>query len=240
MNEFIPCNKCSNGYIINVKDGVAKKCSCLKLFQQKSKINIELERANIKDFNLTFEDYVGKKSCSNIYKLKQYCEKNELKTNSHLYFYGSNGTQKTTVAKIILKEYILQGKSAKFILMSDLLDILTDVFSSSPTRESELEHLRNVDILVIDDAFDNKKVTMYKSGYQLSFIDRFIRTRIEVIKKNTIFTSNVAINDIVKNGFTSDIENLLQRSIVIRGGYFLFEDVYISEENNVDIKSLWD
>lgn len=237
MNKFQPCERCSNGYIYT--NDIAIRCDCLKEYQRQLKFEISLMKAGLENFSLNFNHYKGRHKESRD-KLIQYCENinSKYSTNSHLYLIGKNGTQKTTMAKCLLAECVYRGKSGKFILMSDLVDILTDVYSDNPTRNSELEYLRTVDILVIDDAFDKNKVTLYRSGYQLAFIDRFIRNRIEVSKLNTIFTSNVPISDIQKNGFTYDIQNLLERSIKVRDGELEFIDVYV--ENEVNIDSLWD
>lgn len=235
--KYTPCGQCSNGYIYT--NDIAKKCDCLKQFQKLARIEINLKEAGIESFNCDFSSYVGKDKNCNIDKLKSYCTQatTKFKNNSHLYLTGKNGTQKTTLAKIILKKFIEQGFSGKFILMSDLVDILTDVFSDNPTRTQELDFLRNVSLLIIDDAFDKNKVVLYRSGYQLPYIDRLLRYRLEVAKVNTIFTSNVSINDISKNGFSYDIQNLLERSIQCKNAELFFEDIYT---DSIDIQSIWD
>ena len=37
------------------------------------------------------------------------------------------------------------------------------------------------DFLIIDDSFDKKKATIFKSGYQIPFLDEFLRTRLEIL-----------------------------------------------------------
>jgi len=238
MKEFIPCTKCKQGYIYS-SDSVIK-CSCLKQYQSQVLFELRLEKAGLKDFNLTFKDYKGRDLLRNIPKLEKYCShiQTDFRYNSHLYLTGINGTQKSTLAKVILLNVISQGLTGKFILMSDLLDILTDVYSDDPRRQTELDYLLSVDVLCIDDAFDKHKVLLFKSGYQLSFVDRFIRSRIEIHHRNIIFTSNVEIDKIADNGFTKDVQDLLYRSIKVRNGELLFNDIYVKED--VDIKSLWD
>lgn len=238
MKQFIPCSNCQQGYIYSLDSVI--KCECLKHYQSEILFQLRLEKAGLKDFSLTFDNYKGKDVAGNLIKLKKYCY-NSLSTyryNSHLYLTGINGTQKSTLAKIILFNCIDFGLTGKFILMSDLVDILTDVYSDDPRRQQELDNLLSVDVLCIDDAFDKHKVTLYKSGYQLAFIDRFLRSRIEIHHRNTIFTSNIEISKISDNGFTKDIQDLLYRSIKVKDGELFFNDVYVNED--VDIKSLWD
>ena len=238
MTQFEPCSNCKNGYIYS--DDSVIKCDCLKKYQSQMMFELRLEKAGLKDFNLTFSDYKGKDLLHNISKLEKYCSHltADFRYNSHLYLTGPNGTQKSTVAKIILLYTFKFGLTGKFILMSDLLDILTDVYSDDPRRKEELNYLLSVDVLCIDDAFDKNKCMIFRSGWQYSFIDRFIRSRIEVQHRNTIFTSNVEIDKIADNGFTKDIQDLIHRSVKVRGGELFFNDVYVKE--NVDIKSLWD
>jgi DNA replication protein DnaC len=238
MEKFIPCSKCKDGFIFYRNDTV-KKCSCLKAYQQKQKINLSLEKANVVNFNLDFTDYKGKDEQGNISKIKAFCENKQFETNSHLYLYGPNGTQKTTISKIILKKFIEKGLTGFFISMGNLVDYISDAYSDE-TKKSTIDKYLSCDVLVIDDAFDKKKVTIFKSQYQLAYIDRFIRTRIETLQKNTIFSSNVAISDIESNGFSYDIQNLLLRSIEFKKASLYFKDVYITNEQDVDVKSLWD
>ena len=70
------------------------------------------------------------------------------------------------------------------------------------------------------------KVTLYSTGYQFSFIDQFIRRRLESDKKNIIFTSNVPISKISTEGFTKDVQDVLYRNISVKKGELSFNDRY--------------
>jgi len=240
MKPFIPCSDCDKGYIYDGES--ALKCDCLIKYQKESLLELHLQKAGLENFTKTLQDYKGKDTQHNLDKIKLYCSNlsTTFKVDSHLYLTGVNGTQKSTIGKIIVKTAIEQGLTARFVLMSELLDLLTDVYSDNPTRAFDLECFKNADVLTIDDAFDKHKVLLYRSGYQLSFVDRFLRTRMETLHHNTVFTSNVPIAKIEENGFTKDVQNLLYRSITIFGGELLFEDVYVEEEKDINIKSLWD
>jgi hypothetical protein len=61
-----------------------------------------------------------------------------------------------------------------------------------------------------------------------------------MLQLNTIFTSNVKIEDIEKNGFSYDLQNLIERTILSRKGFLEFKNIFVAEENNIDIKSIWD
>ena len=49
--------------------------------------------------------------------------------------------------------------------------------------KKRVEFYKDVDFLIVDDAFTGDKVTKYSSGYQTSFLDTFLRERLEVMKE---------------------------------------------------------
>jgi DNA replication protein DnaC len=96
--------------------------------------------------------------------------------------------------------------------MADLLSLLQTETFNNGTESDLLNTLRSVDFLVIDDAFDPRKSTLYKSGYQFGFLDTFLRYRLETLGRATCFTSNVPVEEIVKN-WTPSIASLVMRSV---------------------------
>jgi hypothetical protein len=55
-------------------------------------------------------------------------------------------------------------------------------------------------------------MTVYKSGYQLGFLDTFLRYRLEVARKPVCFTSNIPIAEIGKK-WTVSIQSLVERHV---------------------------
>jgi DNA replication protein DnaC len=134
--------------------------------------------------------------------------------NRNLYFWSTkNATQKTTTASIIAKELILQGLSVSFILFSDLATTLMKENFHEEVADS-VQRLLKSDLLILDDAFDPSKVTLYKSGYQIPLLDSFLRERLEQHQKATIFTANVSPTGIIEDKFGKSLCNLIQRSVV--------------------------
>jgi len=243
MKKFVPCNKCNNGYIYS-DDGLSViKCDCLKEYQHNSLVELRKTKAGIEDFNLILDDYKGKDSEQNIKKLKRFCSDFSNFKSSCLYLYGPNGTQKSSVSKEILNTLInlYPDFKGKFILMNSLMDIICDIFNKDENKK-DIQYLEDCDLLVIDDCFSAKKVTLYKNSkdYQMSFLDAFLRKRIEQNKKSTIFTANVSIEEIEKNGFSYDIQNLLSREILYKKGQLIFSEPYINSEYDINVKSMWD
>ena len=185
---------------------------------------------HVKD--LTLSDYIGENRAIPR-KLKKFVAEFDGRYDSiHLYFWShKNGTQKTTTASIVGKLLLEKGKSVRFILMGELLPLLTGMDSDPVVRQD----LLNCDFLVIDDSFDKKKATIYRSGYQISFLDIFLRERLEVKRKATCFTSNFSIEEIDEDVFGKSLKKLVERSIP---DPFEF-DVLYSDRNNFDIGDLW-
>ena len=234
------CSKCKDGWIFNEQTGTATKCDCLKSYQELQKFLLNQSKANIFEHNSSVDDLMLKDK-NLLSKIKYYTQNldNKTSSNSSLYLYGRNNCSKTFTAKSILYDACKKSIDCRFIIMGDLVDMITDAFATEKKNDKIDEYL-NCKLLVIDDAFDKAKVTLFKSGYQLPYLDRFIRKRLETYKLNTIFTSNVKIEEIQNNGFSYDIQNLIERNIKLRGGYLEFNDVFVSDEYNIDVKSIWD
>ncbi len=186
-----------------------------KNFKKERTAMLSLERNGIQlgEFS-KLDQYKGEDRPKNIDKLKKFIEEfNPRYIHTHLYFYSpSNSTQKTTISKIVAKELAIKGFLVMFINMDELVKKLTqETFDES--NDDILRKVREADFLVIDDAFDPSKMTLYRSKYQLSFIDSFLRFRLETKRKSTCFTSNTDPSEIGKV-FDRHIEALIKRTTV--------------------------
>jgi DNA replication protein DnaC len=181
--------------------------------QRRIRLKFLLQDAGITVPAFTLEQYKGDDKHGNLPKITKYIREFEQFKEINLYFWSrGNASQKTTVAKNIIVELSLKGYSCQFTLMADLLSVLQTETFNNGAESKKIKALRSVDFLVIDDAFDPRKSTLYKSGYQFSFLDTFLRYRLETLGRATCFTSNVPIEDIAKN-WTPSIASLIQRSV---------------------------
>jgi hypothetical protein len=159
------------------------------------------------------DTYIGEDRFNNIPKLKKYCD--EFKTNFlhiHLYLWSRiNGTQKSTCAKDIIVRLARQGIKSKFVLMDSLIKTLLDAERDDSSKQKAKEWA-TVDFLVIDECFAKGQITLFKSGYQLAFLNTFLKERLEVFRRATCFTANVSIEDIGQEWGTG-IQSLVDRSI---------------------------
>jgi len=208
MDGYLVCtDEFGQDFVTPTKEGA--------LEQRRIRLKLLLKDTGIVPPAHSLNDYKGEDKQQNIPKIKKYIAEFETKfKNINLYLWSrGNASQKTTVAKNIIVELSLKGFECQFVLMADLLSLLQTETFNHGTESKLINRLRNVDFLVIDDVFDPKKSTLYKSGYQLSFIDTFLRYRLESVVKATCFTSNVPITEIEKKGWTPSIANLIKRSV---------------------------
>lgn len=205
-------------------------------------LELRLKEANIPLHIINYNpnsQYIGLKSLDLVKKVNKYVDFFEEKfCNKCLYFYGPSGTQKTTVAQWIAKKIIEKGLKVSYVTMNNLLSVLTqENFSEESKRIIEI--YKQSDLLILDRAFDKSQVTVYASGYQLSFLDSFLRERLEVSQKAIILISNNPLEDISKHKFNEDLQDLIYRYVIPIQGALYFQDSYKQKEN-FDLTTIWD
>lgn len=237
---FEPCGKCNQGWLLNEETSYAYKCDCLIKYQKQATLDLYKSKAGILNHEIGTEN-LKLKNKDLLSKIRYYANNidGKMNKNCHLYLCGKNNSSKTFSAKSILHDACEKSIDCKFVIMGDLIDMISDSFAEE-SKSKEIDKYLNCKLLVVDDAFDKKKITLFKSSYQIPFLDRFIRKRLETLQLNTIFTSNVSIDNIESNGFSQDIQNLIERTVKNRGGYLEFNDVFVESEYDVNIFSIWD
>lgn len=235
LEPFEGCEECanSNGIIYTYgENGIeAKKCQCWIDYQKRQYFRLQLYRANIPETDEAggdIENYIGSQSIDSINKVKKYVnEFHNRYIGQHLYLYGPNSTQKTTVAWWIGRELIKQGFGVYYTLMDTLVKNITQEMFDEEVKPL-VDTYRNVDVLIIDESFDKKKVTWYRSDYQITFLDGFIRDRMEARRNTTIMVSNQEVSAI-RDLFNNSIYELVDRET--RGAQLPFSDHYAKKEN---------
>lgn len=265
MIEYIQCRKCfgkngnaPKGYItktITAGDGktqveVVEECECHKRWKKAVKLERLMNKANIATDTAKYKlsSYVGTESINNVHRLETYVtrsldskESESVKkqlASSCLYLYGPNGTQKTTLAMWAGYKFLEAGKSVRYILMNDLIKMLQKAERDEDIQR-QLDKIIDVDLLIIDESFDKGKLTIYRSGYQIPFLDSFLRNRIQSKKKGIMFISNVPMEEIEANGFNASIQDLVTRNVTIYKGLLEFKDNYMNNMGQVDEESLF-
>lgn len=237
MRKFISCGKCQNGWIVDNNNEEVLKCECLKTYQNNIHLDFIQRESNLPILPNSYDitKYIGNDKAKNIDKLNKYINEfsNKFK-HVHLYVYGSNSTQKTTVINWVAREIIKHGFSVKYILMNELTKILTKE-QYEENIEEIIRSYYNYDLVILDESFDKKKLTLYRSGYQLPFIDQFLRNRLEKYRKSTIFISNVSPQNI-HDDFGSSLKKLIERNCSNSSLEFI-DNVNIKD--NFNTEDLW-
>lgn len=243
---FVSCRLCKDspikGKIIYTKNGenFIKDCQCWIDYKVKKELELALEKANIhKDYlSLDFSTYKGNRSKENIIYLQKYIDNfNSVFKDHSVYFYGANGTQKTTLSTIVAVKLLQKNYSVYKLNMKELVSLLQSEHFDKTTEDIETLHKK--DLLIIDESFAKDKVQLYhNSDYQISVLTTFLKDRIEKYKKAIIFISNKKITDISSEGFGESIQDLLYRNC--RNYSLEFLDNYTKEDNNDFKGTIWD
>ena len=126
--------------------------------------------------------------------------------------------------------------------MNDLIQTIIDVGSFNEIESSRARDtyrkLIEADFLFIDESFDKSKITLFKSGYQIPYLDNFIRERYEDLRKPTIFISNIKPQDIDESLFGKSLKDLINRST--SESYLEFYDKFVLSAINTSRKALFE
>ena len=267
MIEYIQCRRClgkngpyPKGFIakrVDSPDGkhkidVVEECECHKTWKKAVQLEDKVKKAglspDILHSHYSPDSYVGTKSLDNVSRIKRFVERSLNKDEpeqvkaqlaaSSIYMYGPNGTQKTSLAMWMGYKFLEAGKTVKYILMNDLLKMLQKAERDDQIKK-DLDKIAEVDLLLIDESFDKGKLTIYKSGYQIPFLDSFLRNRLQSNSKGIVFISNVSMDEIEKNSFNESIQDLVTRNVTIYNGFMEFKDNYLDTVGQVDIENLF-
>lgn len=250
ISPFIPCDRCKEsatpGFIYTKmpNEQIAMiECECHKKWKEKENIILKATQSNIwhTDEFLKYcpiQMYKGTLSRGNIAKLNQFIMKfnNSKFSSATLYMHGIHGTQKTYLGQWIGLSLIRKGFNAYYTTMNSLIKSL--IKEDSYTVNESINY-DIYDCLIIDESFSKDKVTLYRSGYQLPYIEGFIRERIEQKQKATIFISNSTPYEIMQQGFSESLQNFIVRVTEPKGTILEFKDEYFKEVNKVDIDSIF-
>jgi DNA replication protein DnaC len=235
--NFISCDKCINGWLIDEATEQAQKCQCLIKYHSAIERENLIAKANLPKLidDYSWQSYIGPDKENNLKKLKQYIEKfSDWKKSVNLYCVGPNSCQKTTIITFMMTELLKTGITGYYVLMNDLIKDLTNV-QYKPELQEKIDLYENSEILVIDESFDLTKSTIYSSGYQIGYIDNFLRNK-EKKKMAIIYISNIDINNIdIK--FGQSLKALVQRNC--RGTVLKFVDS-INLKNDFDVSTIWE
>lgn len=228
--------KCING------DMMAFPNPEYEIWRSRKLYDIYIKESGIPEFyhNVEFSDYKGELSLSDIKKIKYIAQNINSKKFDDIYMYiysEKNNSQKTAVACNFGKECIKQGKRVKFALFGDIVEALqkTSGLTTDYNYENYLKNIINSDVIILDDAFDKKKMLTYAKSNDmiLSTIDRFLRNLFGK-QKTIIFTSNIPIEVLADdNRLGVSLYKLLDRNITPEFRFHLRDDITIERKSRL-------
>lgn len=230
VEPFTPCRKCCKspqpGFLVSGFGMV--ECDCHKNWKKREGDHLAFVQGGFNASLWSLEDDYYRGNNPNHTRLQNFVKlfpENKEVRHCWIYIYGPNNTQKTTTANWIGKKIIQAGYKAEYLLMKDLLDILTDTMRDENDSRARVKQLQSRDLLVIDEAFAKDKLHLWQSGIQIGYIDSFLR---ECYSKGVciIFISNIEIKDIESQGFSHSIASLVERTIKPAENDLLFDESY--------------
>ncbi len=179
------CKKCSDkGYL---EPGIL--CTCYN----KEKINLLLERSGLVGEMLekTFDNFDLNYYTDNNSMQKQIHRSLEFIDNIHqgkkqknMYLFGEVGTGKTHLSLAIANQLIVYNHSVIYKRIDDLLEIIIEFKYEDKENKEQLEILKSVDLLVIDDLGTEKTSTFALNQIRIILEERANMNKAMIINSN--------------------------------------------------------
>lgn len=150
----------------------------------------------------TFDDYIG-----NDFQVNEVFDLIDSESNDNVILYGNNGTGKTMLMNLAMKELLHRGKAVYVIDFRNLIKVYT---ASWKGNTNALNHILSVDYLAVDDLgkeFKNEGVSKELANSTLDYVLRYRVQR----EKPTWLTFNMLLKD-VKSVYNEHIASLLKRN----------------------------
>ena len=247
-------NKCKEKGILGPYEGyikvypspgytALKECPRHKEYSKNQILNRQYYASNLVS-KYTFDDFKGTdpssvNSLNFIRDIAEHFHDHGYDKDKLFYLCGKNGTMKTSMARALGRELIKKGYTCQYILFADFINLVVKDFNSNNLEQKEalLKRCTDCDLLIIDEAFDKTKGVIYKSGYQIPFIDDFLRSRLDIEHKSTFFVSNADPNDIQASGFGTSLQDFVHRNVKFTTLYF--NEKYEDVANEIDPYALF-
>lgn len=184
--------KCEDKRLADEAVAIAKRLELEKIktvFDTNSLINADLKKATFKNYDRTRTSTAE----YGLQKAVEYVKEFNRDDPKNIIFYGPPQVGKSHLSFSITRSLMARGYSAVFISVPKLLTKIKSTYNrdSSVKEEDILNHLKEVDLLVIDDLGAEKSATNSDKSWSDSLLWQIIDDR---QGKHTIYTSN--LNDL--------------------------------------------
>lgn len=189
----VDCPICNNkGYILRTdEDGItwARDCTCMK-----KRISIRrIDDAGLRDLvqKYTFNNYNADDPVTA--KIKKKAWEFTLTDAPCFIIMGKSGSGKTHICTAICSQLIEDGWKTKYFLWRTDAAILKSMVNEGERYQQEINKLRNVPVLYIDDLF---KGSVSEADVNLAFT--ILNERYNSSNKKTIISTERTVNELVK------------------------------------------
>lgn len=182
-----------------------KRNSMQRFFDENSLVNRSLQRATLDNYEPTSDELAKAKQ-----QVTDYI--NNFDGTSNLLLYGSYGTGKSHLSISATKKVIEAGYSSLFLSLPKLLTKIRDTYNDDQMTEDRLlEHIREVDLLVLDD-LGAEQVTEWSNSKLFEVMD-------SRSGKATIYTTNLGSAELRDHMNERNFSRLMEDTeIVIMNG----------------------
>lgn len=210
LKPIYECNICADtGYINNNNKTIMCNCLKQKLFNlQYNKCNIgNLESENFSTFSLDYySDEVNPEKYGipispreNVKRIKDlsinFINNFDNPKQKNLLFTGDTGLGKTFLCNCIAYELLKQGKTVLYQTAPVMIDsIINYRFSKTPSNSNIIDHILNVDLLIIDDLGTETLNTMKLTELFTIINSRILNQNNKITK--TIISTNLSLRDL--------------------------------------------
>lgn len=223
-------------YVTLLKRNVTSYEDCKVCEQNELKAKVERERkllfeklieSNVgrKYFRLIFDNLTpnGDSFQNAVNRARKYCEvANTCKDKGMgIYFYGNNGSGKTTIMACMIKELLKKHYSCYIINSIELAQGMID-------NTLKINEIKDIDFLFLDDIGTEKSIKNDDTSWISEKLFEIIAYRDKEMLP-TIFSSNMTISELLKNGMMKKtVERIFSLSTVslevITNGSFRLRD----------------
>jgi len=210
LKPIYECDICADtGYINNNNKTIMCNCLKQKLFNlQYNKCNIgNLESENFSTFSLDYySDEVNPEKYGipispreNVKRIKDlsinFINNFDNPKQKNLLFTGDTGLGKTFLCNCIAYELLKQGKTVLYQTAPVMIDsIINYRFSKTPSNSNIIDHILNVDLLIIDDLGTETLNTMKLTELFTIINSRILNQNNKITK--TIISTNLSLRDL--------------------------------------------
>jgi DNA replication protein DnaC len=206
-----PCPTCHGSRTFVSSSGTSQACQC---DQQKALADL-YEGAGVPEiyWHLDWDDFVSDQNAKLLGERFVRERKGYLGAGFGALFYGPNGTGKSMLTCLVMKELLCLGYDARFLTFNDLIHLHTEGWKVQEAAE-DFERHRDCDLLVIDDVGKERPTNINLAETIFDTVFRYREGR----RLSTFLTSNLRPAQLFQGtSIYGSVQSLLQSGTIAIG-----------------------